>query len=146
MIHQFAKFQISLSNMNKAKKKILIPMSQPGQPGAAVKYSQKKCAHLNTAAKCAEEGVAFEPVVFTTLGGIEPRGAAILHRIAECVAAAEGAQLDQIKSDMLQRLTICVARTSAQTIRRRMCYKGSVVGKIVATLATATTLLEEVEL
>ena len=68
-----------------------------GQLEAAKRYSQKKCDHQDTKRKCAEEGITFEPIVFTCQGGVDGRAAAILHRIAECVAAAEDKEVATIK-------------------------------------------------
>ncbi len=53
---------------------------------AAIAHSKRKCSHARTKERCEEAGIAFEPVVIEIQGGIEPRAAAILHRVAEMVA------------------------------------------------------------
>ena len=63
--------------------------------------------------------MAFEPMVFEMQGGVEPRCAAILHRIAAAVATVEDADLHMIKSAMLQRIAILIARGNARAIKRR---------------------------
>ena len=87
--------------------------------GAAIAYSRRKTLYRNTGAQCAAEGIAFEPIVFEAQGGIEPRAAAILHRIAEKVATIEGADPARIKAQMLQRLAVIIARQNAAAILRR---------------------------
>ena len=86
---------------------------------AAIAYSQRKSSYKDTRAACAAENIAFEPIVFEAQGGVEPRGAAILHRIAEAVATVEGKDVVKIKSQMLQRLAVILARGCASAIRRR---------------------------
>ena len=61
-----------------------------GQTKAAVTYSKRKCDHARTKERCAEAGRTFETIIFENQAGVEPRAAAILHRIAEAVAEVEG--------------------------------------------------------
>ena len=91
---------------------------------AAVAYSDRKAAYQNTREQCEAEGVTFEPIVFEAQGGIEPRGAAILHRIVGAVAAAEGTDATRLKSEMLRRLAVIIARASARAIHRRQAPRG----------------------
>ena len=113
-----------------------------GQLVAATRYSKKKCDYLDTQRKCAEEGIAFEPMVFTCQGGVERRAAAILHRIAECVAAAEEKEIETVKGEMRQRLSILVARGNARAVRRRGPVTSSIVYKVGRWRATAELLDE----
>lgn len=69
--------------------------------------------------RCAEAGIAFEPIVFECQGGLEPRAAAILHRIAVAVAAQEEADAGLIKTTMFERLALIIARGNSRAIRRR---------------------------
>ena len=93
--------------------------TRQGPLKAAIAYSDRKAMFQNTRAQCAQEGVVFEPIVFEAQGGIEPRAAAILHRIAECVATAEGGCMRRVKAQMFQRLSVIIARSGAAAIRRR---------------------------
>ncbi len=86
---------------------------------AAAAYSKRKCMHERTQDKCAAAGIAFEPVVFELQGGVEPRAAAILHRIAETVAAAEDLDVAACKHAMLERLALILARRSSNMVRSR---------------------------
>ena len=53
-------------------------------------------------------------------GGIEKTTALpTLHRIAEAVAEVEGGDLSKIKADLLQRLSLEVARSAARAVLRR---------------------------
>ena len=69
--------------------------------------------------RCAEAGIAFEPIAFEFQGGLEPRAAAILHRIAAAVAAQEDADAAVIKKSMLERLALIIARRCSRAVRRR---------------------------
>ena len=86
---------------------------------AAIGYSEHKALYQNTRQQCESESIVFEPLVFESQGGVEPRAAAILHRIAGAVAAAEGGNAARLKSEMLQRLAVAIARFSARAIHRR---------------------------
>ena len=77
---------------------------------AAVSYGERKCTYGCTKERCAEARVAFDPIVFEIQGGIEPRASAILHRIAEGVAAAEDLDLVACKKALLDRLAPIFAR------------------------------------
>ena len=94
-----------------------------GQLRAAIAYSKTKREHLRTHEKCAENGIAFEPLVFEAQGGVEPRAAAILHRIAESVATVEGRDTAACKREFLQCLAVIVARNSSRAIRRRAAMR-----------------------
>ncbi len=87
---------------------------------AAIAYSERKCTHERTKTRCAEAGIAFEPVVFEIQGGVEPRAAAIIHRIAEMVAAAENLDPAVCKRNMLQSLALIITRWSSKMVRRRV--------------------------
>ena len=88
--------------------------------GAAIAYSKRKQMHLQTRERCAQAGLAFEPVVFDAQGGVEPRAAAILHKIAEAVAVTEGRDMGSCKHEMLQRLAVIIAWTNSRAVRRRI--------------------------
>ena len=97
-----------------------LDQTRRGPLTAAIEYSKQKAAYLNTRSQCEQEGIVFEPIVLELQGGIEPRAAAILHRIAECVAAVESTPLAKLKASMFQRIAVIVARSSALAIRRRL--------------------------
>ena len=87
---------------------------------AAVGYSHRKSTYGRTKERCEEAGIAFEPMVFEMQGGIEPRAAAILHRIAEAVSATEDLEQEVCKKTMLERLALIIARWSSKMVRRRV--------------------------
>ena len=53
-------------------------------------YRDFACEYDQTRSRCAEKSIRYEPVVFTTQGGVEPHGEALLSQIAEAIAAVEG--------------------------------------------------------
>ena len=86
---------------------------------AAIAYGKRKANYQSTKARCIQEGIAFEPLVFEAQGGIEPRAAAILHRIAELVAALENGEVAKLKAQMMQRIATIIATQNALAIARR---------------------------
>ena len=86
---------------------------------AALLYSRRKCSYAQTATRCAAAGIAFEPMVFELQGGVEPRAAAILHRIASCVASCEGLPVAECKRQFFDRLALIIARRASSMVRRR---------------------------
>ena len=99
---------------------------------------------MSTKALCEQEGIIFEPIVVEAQGGIELRAAAILHRIAESVAAVEDGCAARLKACTLHRISVIIARCSASAIRRRAPPKATA-NQIQArrVLAAAHTLQEE---
>ena len=75
--------------------------------------------HLDTRVRCAEKNVVYEPLVFTTQGGIEKHAEAVLSQIAAAVAHAEGADTAVIKADMLEEISMSIARSVANAVIRR---------------------------
>ena len=90
---------------------------------AAIAYSERKSSYQNTKVRCAAAGIAFEPIVLTAQGGLEPRCAAILHRIAENVAKTEGLRVTEAKNEMLERLGLILARANSRSIARRTAQR-----------------------
>ena len=90
------------------------------EPGLAVEaYAQKKRRHQDTARKCDQLGIWFQPLVFDAQGGMTSETAGVLHQLANAVAHAENLQLAACKEDMLQRFAVIVDRASARAILRR---------------------------
>ena len=87
--------------------------------------------------------MSFEPMVFEAQGGVEPRAAAILHRIAEAVAAAEAAEVSTVKAQMLQRLAIIIARATTNAVLRRRAPRTAVATCDPARQELARATLEE---
>ena len=92
---------------------------------AAENYREYQREHLNTAELCAIRGIAYEPVVFTTQGGIERHGEALLAKIASAIAANEEASASEIKASMQQEISVNLMRSVAKAIGRRRRQGGS---------------------
>jgi hypothetical protein len=85
---------------------------------AAREYAARKRAAVEQ--RCADADIRFYPMVIEVTGGIETATALpTLHRIAEAVAEVEGGDLSKIKADLLQRLSLEVARSAARAVLRR---------------------------
>lgn len=91
-----------------------------GESGAAATaYAAWKRRHLQTAAKCEEAGVRFQPMVFECQGGMTKETGAVLYSLAKAVASAEGRDADACHTELVQRLALSIARSGAAAIRRR---------------------------
>ena len=86
---------------------------------AAERYRDEQLEHLNTASLCRDRGISYEPVVFTAQGGVEKHAESILSRVAASVAASEEASVSEVKAEMMQQISLCLARSVAKAIRRR---------------------------
>jgi len=87
--------------------------------GAELAYSVRKCNHLNTATKCLDVGLVFQPMVISAQGGMTSQMGAVLHGIAAAVATAEGTDVDAVRLDMFERISIAVVRANSRAIVRR---------------------------
>ncbi len=56
---------------------------------ALTAYRRKALSLQNTARLCADQGIMYEPLVFSAQGGVEPKAETILTRLAALVAAEE---------------------------------------------------------
>ena len=91
-----------------------------GEAGAAAtSYAETKRAYRNTAQRCEEAGVRFQPIVFEAQGGMTKEAAAVLHTLANAVAQNENADPRKMKSDIIQRIGLALARHVASAIKRR---------------------------
>ena len=76
-----------------------------------------------TAERCMAQDIRYEPLVFTCQGGVERHAESALSQIAEAVAKAEDVEAAIIKTDLLERICVCLARHSARAVIRRMPKK-----------------------
>ena len=86
---------------------------------AAEAYRLQQMEHLNTAQQCAEHGICYTPLVFTRQGGCERHAEALLSQLASAVAKAELRQASAVKTELLEHIALCIARSSASAVHRR---------------------------
>ena len=73
-----------------------------------------------TAARCAEQGITYVPLVFTAQGGMAKRAEAVLHQLAAKVAEAEGTLPADAFAQIADEISFILARHGARaTLRRR---------------------------
>ena len=65
---------------------------------------------------CAARGINYEPVVFTVQGGMERHTEALLASIAKAVSREEGTCLAEAKSEIIQAITLSLARPSGSLL------------------------------
>jgi len=90
---------------------------------AAEAYREHALALNHTAARCQAQGITYEPLVFTCQGGCERHAEGIVAQIAEAVARAEFVEAAAVKADMLEQISVCLARNNARAIAQRMPLK-----------------------
>ena len=88
-----------------------------GATTAAVAYADHKRRHLDTAAACEAQQVAFLPMVVETTGAWAPEAAKALGHIARCVAA--GTMADPAAATLLQQACVLVRSWRARAALRR---------------------------
>ena len=86
---------------------------------AVEKYAEKKRSHLDTARKCNEVGIVFQPIVFDAQGGMTMEASVVIHQLAKTLAQVENRQLADCKQEILQRFAVIIARANSTAIRRR---------------------------
>ena len=86
---------------------------------AASKYRDTACARNDVRARCAARGIRYEPVVFTTQGGCEKTSEALLSRITDAIARSEGRDAARVKADLLEMISMSIARSVARAVIRR---------------------------
>ena len=91
---------------------------------AAAAYGEKKRQYRNTAARCLDVGVYFQPVVLTKQGCMAAEAGAVIHGIAESVASCEGLVASQVREELLDRIAVIISRSAAQAIIRRRRRQG----------------------
>ena len=90
-----------------------------GALSAADEYRERSLEHQDTARRCLENGVRYEPLVFTLQGGVQANAEAILSDLAVAVAKAEGKDHKVIKNELLQDISLTLTRGAARDIARR---------------------------
>ena len=92
--------------------------ARPRPLAAARAYAADKRSRV--AQRCEAAGVRFHAMVLESTGGVEDREAApIFHRVAMAVAEREGVAVEVAKGELLQRISLELARSAARAVLRR---------------------------
>ena len=75
--------------------------------------------HLNTFDLCAQQGIQYEPLVFTAQGGMERHAEAVLTKISTAVAKNEDASPAEVKAEFVQEISVSLMRSAAKSVLRR---------------------------
>ena len=90
-------------------------------PGSAAEgYDAGKRAFRQTERLCQEAGYRFRPVVHEVQGGMAKAANAATRAISEAVAERERRDAATVRRELLYRVAVVVARSSARAIRKRM--------------------------
>ena len=84
-------------------------------------------------------------MVFTTQGACEPHAEALLSQIAGAIATTEESDAAVVKADMLQAISLCIARSVARSVFRRSNRKGSWAESRSARLHAELEILREAD-
>ena len=86
---------------------------------AADQYRIQAMEFQDTAARCSQQGVRFEPMVFTCQGGIQSNAEAILTSLAESVAKVEGTAPALVKANIVADISRTLVRAASRALLRR---------------------------
>ena len=96
-----------------------IDLTRSGPLKAAEAYRLQQREHLATAQRCADNGIHYAPLVFTTQGGMERHAEAAVSQLADAVAKAESRDPVAVKAEIPERLALCIARSVSSSIQKR---------------------------
>ena len=86
---------------------------------AATAYREHAMAHLDIKPRCIAIGIRYEPLVFTTQGECEAHAESVIAQIAVEIAKLELREAALIKAEMLQAISLSIARSVAKAVMRR---------------------------
>ena len=97
-----------------------------GPVKAAETHREGVMQHMDTCARCADKGERYEPLVFTSQGGVERHAETMFTQIAQAVAHAEGVGAATVKAEMFEAISVSIVGSVAKSVMRRA--KGAPVG------------------
>ena len=107
---------------------------------AAAAYEAFKREHLNTAADCQAQGMAFIPMIAEPSGGWGKSAICTLKAISRAAAAHSDRSSDSILSEQLQLLSANIRRAKARAVLRR---DAGIDRLVPPALASAAAVLSE---
>ena len=117
-----------------------------GPHEATSAYREAQMARDNTFERCQANGIQYEPMVFTAQGGCHPKAEAIINQIAKAVADTEEVPVGQIKTEIMESISLSIARSLAAAVaRRRPRRRHGPPGLILRTMAQTQTLEDILE-
>ena len=87
--------------------------------GAASAYIGTKYNHNNTEAKCEEAGIAYQPIIFESLGGAADETVRVLNSISSLVADNTNASRGEVAQRLWERISIDLQRAGHRAFARR---------------------------
>ena len=96
-------------------------MASQDTPAIWGSHEEFKRRHLETEARCQEQGLAFLPfVVEAHGGGLGPVARRVCARIAKAAAAKEWDEVELQAGDLLRRIIFAVHRENARAVLKRL--------------------------
>ena len=86
---------------------------------AADAYRDVALDYQDTARRCLERGIKYEPLVFTAQGGIQSTAESYITQFATAIAKNEATEAGIVKAEILQDLSRSLARAASRAIARR---------------------------
>ena len=86
---------------------------------AAEIYRQQQIEHLRTGELCAAQDISYQPLVFGAQGGCERHAEGLISQIAKSIAKCENSSTMEVKAEMMQCLSLSLARSATKAIDRR---------------------------
>ena len=86
---------------------------------AAIDYAEQKRKHENTAGRCADQRVSFEPIVFEATGGVDPEAQLLLEGLRAEVARKTEITKNEAIQRLKARISIDLQRSLHRSLERR---------------------------
>ena len=97
-----------------------LDQTRVGALEATAAYRRGCFLHNRTGERYLAQKIKYEPLVFTAQGGIDQAAEAILSSLADKIASIEpGSDAAAIKSEMIVRISVCLARHAVSKVLRR---------------------------
>ena len=86
---------------------------------AADAYRLQARDYQDTTRRCSERGIKYEPLVFTSQGGMQSRTEAFITQFAAAIAKNESSEPGVVKAEIIEDLSRTLAHAAARAISRR---------------------------
>ncbi len=97
----------------------MLRISSESGLAAAQQYASYKRRHLDTHKMCEAAGLALEPIVFESTGGLEPEAAGVLDSLLGMLVESTGETFATAKSKLMRRISLILVRSHHRALTRR---------------------------
>ena len=91
--------------------------------GAAEEYVRTKCARGDIARRCRDAGVAFQPLIFESFGGVSVEAERVLKSLNKAVAVNTDTSQEVVATRFWRRVGVDILRSNCRALHRRLIGK-----------------------